>query len=501
MLEILLVDDDELVRQSLEMLLTHEGFAVRSASGGRQALELARLQLFDLVVCDVRMPDMDGLETVAALREHLPEAHFMLVTGFASEDAPVEALRLKVDDYLRKPFDLSHFLGRVRQLRRQRRQRSAPPPEAVLQAFTEQLRRRPGWGQHVDQAEELVTSAAQRLGLPEVEQGALRLAARLHDLVRELPAGSPSDEEPLSLLERAVELLVAPDSGLASQILTGAVQQLHGGSLEGLDPRVAQELRRAAPAAPEPMAPLQPEPALRFYTLGETRLLAGGQPAVFESARARWLLLYLASRRGQAVPQERLRDLFWPASDADKAQRALISSVHRIKKALELPELVVRGERGYGLNPAVEIWWDLDQLERAAREGRASQQAGRPEEAVRAFRLADSLYRGEFCPECPEEWAQSVRDQALRCAVDCAERLATLLLERDPALAEDRARRALALEPTSETACIALLRALGLQQRRDEAVRLYHQFGKTLERELDLPPGPELTRAYLELTG
>ena len=81
MLDILLVDDDELVRQSMSMLLSHEGFQVVAANGGREALQKAREQTFDLVVSDVRMPDMDGFEVVRQLRQLQPDANFVVITG------------------------------------------------------------------------------------------------------------------------------------------------------------------------------------------------------------------------------------------------------------------------------------------------------------------------------------------------------------------------------------------------------------------------------------
>lgn len=73
---------------------------VHSAASGREALELARQQAFTVVVCDIRMPDLDGIEAVRLLRQELEDSRFIMITGYASEEAPIQALRLGVDDYL-----------------------------------------------------------------------------------------------------------------------------------------------------------------------------------------------------------------------------------------------------------------------------------------------------------------------------------------------------------------------------------------------------------------
>ncbi|MEW6277162.1 MAG: response regulator, partial [Candidatus Eremiobacterota bacterium] len=409
MLDILLVDDDDLVRQTLTLLLEREGFFVVAAASGEEALERARRRMFDLVISDVRMSGMSGLETVAALRSLLPEAHMVMITGFSDEDAPVQALRLGVDDYLKKPFDLDAFLARIRELRRRRRR---PGVRQALLGFTEELQQHPEFASHVQAVEQVALAAGQRLGLSEEELEALRLAARLHDLTS--GTASAPDLDPFEPVVRLLLSLGAPRRP-AEQVLSAAVALAHGQEPEGLEPSVVDEVRRAACAAsPE----IEPESeTVRLTTLGETVIRVHGRPippAAFESTRARWLLLYLISRAGQSVPQERLRDLFWPDSDADRAQRALVSSVHRLRKALELPEVVLRDDRSYRFNTGLGWWWDVDRMERAGREGRAREQAGQAEEAARSYATAVGLYRGEFAADCPDDWACAVRDSARR---------------------------------------------------------------------------------------
>lgn len=111
-----------------------------------------------------------------------------------------------------------------------------------------------------------------------------------------------------------------------------------------------------------------------------------------------------------------------------------------------------------------------------------------PKECVPLLRQVENLYKGPFSPECSEEWAQFVRDDADRCALEALEVLGRLLLESDPEAAEGRARKILRIEATDEGAASILLRALWAQERRDEAIRFYRDFSARLERELNLPP-------------
>jgi putative two-component system response regulator len=111
---ILIVDDDEFMRTSLKTELEEEGFDVALAENGTQAVTLAREGHFDLILCDVRMPDIDGIETISAIREVNPMARAIMITAYASADTPVSALKLRVDDYLMKPFSFSELLRSIR---------------------------------------------------------------------------------------------------------------------------------------------------------------------------------------------------------------------------------------------------------------------------------------------------------------------------------------------------------------------------------------------------
>ena len=100
---ILVVDDENVARQSLTDILKLEGYNVMSAPNGQAAVEFIRTHPVDLMVVDLRMPGMDGLEVVQVVNQIAPDTEIILLTAFASTDSAVQALRLRIHDYLIKP--------------------------------------------------------------------------------------------------------------------------------------------------------------------------------------------------------------------------------------------------------------------------------------------------------------------------------------------------------------------------------------------------------------
>jgi len=111
---ILVVEDDVSLCNTLVGTLEDDGYTVLRAESGHQAVELARQGLtFDLVVTDVRMAGIDGITAFEELRRLVPLARGIVITGYASEDAPTRALQAGVWDYLYKPFRLHELLTAV----------------------------------------------------------------------------------------------------------------------------------------------------------------------------------------------------------------------------------------------------------------------------------------------------------------------------------------------------------------------------------------------------
>ncbi len=102
---LLIVDDELHVRESLSHWFIEDGYEVSTASGGKEALALLGRQHFDVVITDIRMPGMDGLELQKRIHEVDPEVAIILVTAYASVSTAVQALKEGAYDYLVKPFD------------------------------------------------------------------------------------------------------------------------------------------------------------------------------------------------------------------------------------------------------------------------------------------------------------------------------------------------------------------------------------------------------------
>ena len=106
MAKILVVDDDQGMREFLEILLAREGYDVTLASGGKEAIGLCRKYKFDLVITDLKMPKVDGIDVLKTIREISPETMVILITAFASGETALAAMKEGAHDYLEKNFDV-----------------------------------------------------------------------------------------------------------------------------------------------------------------------------------------------------------------------------------------------------------------------------------------------------------------------------------------------------------------------------------------------------------
>ena len=102
--KILVVDDEASLREMLVILLEREGYLLTEAETGRQAYEKIREEEFDLIVSDIRMPDMTGIELLRRLREEECGIPLLMITAFSSTEEAVEAMKLGAYDYITKPF-------------------------------------------------------------------------------------------------------------------------------------------------------------------------------------------------------------------------------------------------------------------------------------------------------------------------------------------------------------------------------------------------------------
>jgi DNA-binding response OmpR family regulator len=111
---ILVIDDEPVARQSLTDILRLEGFSVNSVPNGQAAVEYVRTNPVDLLIVDLRMPGMDGLEVIQVVNQISPETEVILLTAFGTTETAIQALRLRVHDYLQKPASPAQVISSVK---------------------------------------------------------------------------------------------------------------------------------------------------------------------------------------------------------------------------------------------------------------------------------------------------------------------------------------------------------------------------------------------------
>ncbi len=112
---ILIVDDDAQLRRSFEKLLSKEGYEVRTASTGESGVETVRDDVPDLVIMDVRMPGMGGLEAFKAIKKIEPKLPVIIMTAYGTTETAIEATKMGAFDYVLKPFDIPDALELIEQ--------------------------------------------------------------------------------------------------------------------------------------------------------------------------------------------------------------------------------------------------------------------------------------------------------------------------------------------------------------------------------------------------
>lgn len=103
---ILVVDDEESIREFLEIMLKKEGYEITLAEDGQKAKDLLTKKTFDMIISDLQMPHVTGIELLKHVKESYPDTVFMLITAFGTTETAVEAMKMGAYDYLTKPFKI-----------------------------------------------------------------------------------------------------------------------------------------------------------------------------------------------------------------------------------------------------------------------------------------------------------------------------------------------------------------------------------------------------------
>ncbi|QTA82193.1 Two component system response regulator, sigma factor 54 interaction domain-containing [Desulfonema limicola] len=115
-MNILIVDDEKMQRDMLKGFLVKQGYEVTSAENGQNAMDLFLQQPFQLVILDHKMPDMNGDELFAKIKEINPLIHAIMITAYGSVDTAVEVMKMGADDFMEKPVDLLQVLDKIRMI-------------------------------------------------------------------------------------------------------------------------------------------------------------------------------------------------------------------------------------------------------------------------------------------------------------------------------------------------------------------------------------------------
>lgn len=111
--KILVIDDEDIVRTSCNRTLTPAGFEVGLARNGFDGLRMLGEEKFDLVLTDLKMPDMDGIEVLKRIKEEWPGIEVIIITGYQTVDTAVKSIKLGAFDYIEKPFTPDSLINAV----------------------------------------------------------------------------------------------------------------------------------------------------------------------------------------------------------------------------------------------------------------------------------------------------------------------------------------------------------------------------------------------------
>ncbi len=113
--KILVIDDEQIIRTSCVRSLGPEGYEIKLASSGKEGLELLEKESFRLVLLDLKMPDMDGIEVLKKVKDRWPETKVVMITGYSTVETAVKTLKLGAFSYLEKPFTPDALLEAVKE--------------------------------------------------------------------------------------------------------------------------------------------------------------------------------------------------------------------------------------------------------------------------------------------------------------------------------------------------------------------------------------------------
>jgi DNA-binding NtrC family response regulator len=113
--KVLLIDDEKHFVEILSERMRSRGMEVTTATSAKQGLQKADTEYYDAIILDLMMPEMNGIEALVALREKNPDLQIILLTGYATMDVSIEAMKLGATDFLEKPIDIKTLTEKIKE--------------------------------------------------------------------------------------------------------------------------------------------------------------------------------------------------------------------------------------------------------------------------------------------------------------------------------------------------------------------------------------------------
>lgn len=221
---------------------------------------------------------------------------------------------------------------------------------------------------------------------------------------------------------------------------------------------------------------------------------------MWKTQKAKFFFAYLAARWGRAVPEERIRDLFWP-KNAEKGRKNVYWATSIVRRCLRGDtdsssddfEVLERQGETLRLNPETPRWHDLEEFVRLLAKAQKLEKDGKAAAARPLYRRLTRLYRGPYLEGCYMDWAVRYRESLERQVVDALVRLAVLAFEAQEYKESNEAvEQALTLDPCRQDAAAIGMKALTESSQPEKAVEMFQRVEKSLRVDFALEPNTEL---------
>lgn len=179
--KILIVDDEQHVRQLLSKVLRKEGYEIYTAADGIEGLQVFQDNNIDVIISDIKMPGMDGIEFLHEVKSQQPDVGFILITAFATTETAIDAIKSGAQDYVTKPFDINEIINAVKKIVASNDADSDVPFKGIELEQTKVTSKSPAMNAVIELAKRVAQSDATVLILGETGTGKEVISTAIHN--------------------------------------------------------------------------------------------------------------------------------------------------------------------------------------------------------------------------------------------------------------------------------------------------------------------------------